>query len=148
MMNKKGFSLLELIIVLALMAILITYAIIKLGNTEDRANGIAEQAIISAFHGALNLYYARHLSWPDWPDSGDPFSILKYAPNNWSFTRHEDAGNKYWWIRCPHNKIWWIYVLAPCQIHKDCSEVRDKIYQPGKIVRCWKTPITHDYIDQ
>jgi type II secretory pathway pseudopilin PulG len=147
-MTNKSFTLLELIVILIILLILTAFAVAKLNNIAEKSAGITEEAIVASLRGAVNLYYARNFSWPDWPDSGNPFSLLKYAPANWSFMRHEDSNSKYWWIRCPHNKIWWIYTLSPCEIHRDCSEDIGKIYPAGKVIRCRKTPITHDYIAQ
>lgn len=146
-MNKKSFTILELIIFLAVFSILVTYALIRSGKQADKSAGIAEEATIKALRVSVIAYDVVHDRWPDWVEPDNPFSLLESAPSGWIFQRHEDTQSNYWWIRCPHNKIWWIYVLKSCKIHRDCAEDPNEIYVAGRIVRCKKTPLSHDYVD-
>lgn len=151
-----GFTLFELIIVMIVLFILTSYAMLRLTSIGDKSTGVSEQALMAAFKGAVSLYYAKNHTWPDWVDDNNPqtpgpFSLLAYPPpyketghgdgRHWSYQR---SVRGYWWIRCPHNKIWWFYFVEPGTLQMDCPQSSGD-YNAGTTIRCKKTPLTHDY---
>jgi type II secretion system protein G len=57
-MHKKGFTLIELMIVIAIIGILATIAIPKFVNISDKAKEAATVANLSALRSALSIYHA------------------------------------------------------------------------------------------
>lgn len=117
-MKKKittpGFSILELIIVLALLAILASAAVAKFVDISEKSLQVQEMATIDSFRTAILLYKAKY---NDWPSRGaasctvdnNPFRLLENAPPyecnlvttdniRWSLIN----SGTYWMIRCPH----------------------------------------------
>lgn len=86
-MNNKSFTLLELIIVLAVLAILISAAVAKFTDLHCKAVGIVEQSTMEALRSAILLYKAQYNTWPYWVNTTDPnalgpFSLLDNPPSN------------------------------------------------------------------
>ena len=59
-MNSKSFTLLELIIVIALLAILASAAVARFVDMSNKALDVQERATIQALRTAIMLYYAEH----------------------------------------------------------------------------------------
>lgn len=60
----KGFSLLELTLVLAIMGILIAVAAVAIGGQGDRAKKKATEATLNVLKGQLRAYHLEHSSYP------------------------------------------------------------------------------------
>ncbi len=113
-MNKKSFTLLELIIVLALLAILVSVAVAKFVDLSNKALGIQENATMDAFRTAVLLYKAKYDAWPDGDTFWDPFTILENPPprqrgfpppgdgKTWAYLRGTQSPGEFWSIQCPH----------------------------------------------
>ncbi|GEM_PF-866208 len=164
-MNNKSFTLLELIIVLAILAILVSAAVVKFTDIHCKAVGIVEQATMDALRGAVLLYKAQYGTWPYWVNSSNPsamgpFSLLENPPSN---VRNRDAppgvttgqGTHWTWyvwdgdsqfatrynIYCPHTYPgdtagkYWKYLQSSGQI-AECGNPVTKAYSAGAVVRC------------
>lgn len=112
--KKSAFTLLELIIALALLAILMSTAIAKFVDLANKALGEQEKATMDALRAAVLLYKAHYNIWPIGPapfgaNDFDIFDLLDNPP------RHEFGGpfgdgirwglnieSDYWRIYCPH----------------------------------------------
>ncbi|MFY9286563.1 MAG: prepilin-type N-terminal cleavage/methylation domain-containing protein [Tissierellaceae bacterium] len=56
--NKKGFTLIEMVIVIAILGILIAIAVPRLAGFRDRAQDSADKATAATIGKAAELYYA------------------------------------------------------------------------------------------
>ena len=61
--NKKGFSLLELIIVVAIIAILVIMAVASFGGSSERANKARVMSDMDVIATAEQKYYADNTAW-------------------------------------------------------------------------------------
>ncbi len=68
-MNKKGFTLIELIMVIVILGILAAVAIPQYFNLQDDANEAAEKGIIGGVRAGIQTYFARYKGWPSTLDS-------------------------------------------------------------------------------
>lgn len=111
----RGFTLIELVIVLALLAILAAMAVAKFVDLSKKAMEIQEDSTVASMRTAVLLYKARYDSWPDRPlfellddpppwETGDPdiSDCPNYGNNSkWCTVKVEGGGNE-WNIVCPH----------------------------------------------
>ncbi|HOY09049.1 MAG TPA: type II secretion system protein [Candidatus Omnitrophota bacterium] len=68
-MNKKGFTLIELIMVIVILGILAAVAIPQYFNLQDDANEAAEKGIIGGVRAGIQTYFAKYRGWPSALDS-------------------------------------------------------------------------------
>ena len=68
-MNKKGFTLIELIMVIVILGILAAVAIPQYFNLQDDANEAAEKGIIGGVRAGIQTYFAKYKDWPTALDS-------------------------------------------------------------------------------
>ena len=61
--NKKGFSLIEIIVAVVVISILVAFAAFNLGGSKERANEARIQNDIEVIALAEEKYYADHSSW-------------------------------------------------------------------------------------
>jgi prepilin-type N-terminal cleavage/methylation domain-containing protein len=61
-MNRRGFTLVELIMVIVLLGILAAVAIPKYVNLANEAKQAAEDGVVAAVRAALAIYYAEDLA--------------------------------------------------------------------------------------
>ena len=83
--NQKGFTLIELIMVMIILGILAAVAIPKYASTIERAEEAAETAVIGQIDAGLEVYATEQLlesgrrTWPD-----DPWETLGRKPNGYT----------------------------------------------------------------
>ncbi|SHE28422.1 competence type IV pilus major pilin ComGC [Alkalibacter saccharofermentans] len=63
--NRKGFTLIELIVVLAILAIIALLAVPRFLTTLEAARVSTDEANARTLESAVQLYYAEHLEYPD-----------------------------------------------------------------------------------
>jgi|WetSurMetagenome_2_1015567.scaffolds.fasta_scaffold115702_2 prepilin-type N-terminal cleavage/methylation domain-containing protein len=71
--RRGGFTLVELITVIAIMAILVTLLVGAFGGIKNYQAGVSTDQMMSALTAALRQYYADNASYP-WVDTSIPFS--------------------------------------------------------------------------
>jgi prepilin-type N-terminal cleavage/methylation domain-containing protein len=69
---KKAFTLIELMIVVAIMAILIAVALPKFGDMIEKANLGATMGNLAALRSAISIYYGSNTVMPDTIDPNNP----------------------------------------------------------------------------
>ncbi|MEW6009139.1 MAG: type II secretion system protein [Candidatus Omnitrophota bacterium] len=123
-LSLTGFTLIELVIVLALFAILFSFAVAKFVDLGKKAIEVNEDQTIAALRTAVLLYRARYDSWPD----RNLFTLLDSAPpyiepvclgccprdgKQWCLFQFDFGGLPEpdpWTIECPHYKRkYWKY---------------------------------------
>ena len=62
--NKKGFTLVELIVVIAILAILVMIAVPRFGSATEAAEIRTVQSNHRTLVSASQMYYAQNLQWP------------------------------------------------------------------------------------
>jgi general secretion pathway protein G/type IV pilus assembly protein PilA len=63
--EEKGFTLIELIVVVAVLGILATIAVPRVIRVTEKANTNTEQANLTIIKNALERYYAENGDYPD-----------------------------------------------------------------------------------
>jgi len=66
--NKKGFTLVELIVVIAILGILAALIVPRVGEFREQANISHDRATLRTVQGAVNMYHAQNGTWPDATD--------------------------------------------------------------------------------
>lgn len=62
--SRKGFTLIELMVVISIIAILITIALPRFVNARRAANTAKIAADLRTIESAINIYYAKHNEYP------------------------------------------------------------------------------------
>lgn len=62
--NKKGFTLVELVVVIAILGVLAAIAVPRFVNALDDANDATDAANLKALQAAVNLYYLSNSAYP------------------------------------------------------------------------------------
>lgn len=63
--SRKGFTLIELMVVISIIAILVAIALPRFVNARRSANTAKIAADLRTIEGAINLYYLNHNRYPD-----------------------------------------------------------------------------------
>jgi len=63
--GKKGFTLIEIVIVIVLLAILAAVAYPKYLDLRDDAHKSADQAVIGSWRAGVHIYFAKYKKFPD-----------------------------------------------------------------------------------
>lgn len=63
--NRKGFSLMEIIIAVVIMAIVATLGVSQLGKTTEQAKEKLDQHNVASLNDAVQRYYLERNRWPD-----------------------------------------------------------------------------------
>ena len=83
--GKKGFTLIEIVIVIVLLGILAAIAYPKYLDLRDDAHKSADQAIIGSWRAGVHIYYAKYKKFPD--SQSDFVGCLDGGlPSGWSVT--------------------------------------------------------------
>ncbi len=68
-MNNKGFTLIELVMIIVILGILAAVAIPKYYDLTSDANTAAEKGVVGGVRAGIHTYYAENKSWPTSLDS-------------------------------------------------------------------------------
>ncbi|MFZ5353581.1 MAG: type II secretion system protein [Bacillota bacterium] len=100
-MNKKGFSLIELVVVVGILGILAAVAIPRVTSSLDDARENADLANLRSLRNAVEMYFVENGSYPPQPANAAAFAttMATYFPEGipevqvvgWEFYYHEDA---------------------------------------------------------
>ncbi|MBU4148942.1 MAG: prepilin-type N-terminal cleavage/methylation domain-containing protein [Candidatus Omnitrophica bacterium] len=63
-MNKKGFTLIELVMIIVILGILAAVAIPKYYDLTADAQAAAEKGVVGGVRSAIHTYYAENRTWP------------------------------------------------------------------------------------
>lgn len=95
--GKKGFTLIEIVIVIILLSILAAVAYPKYLDLRDDAHKSADQAVIGSWRAGVHIFFAKNKSFPD--DLAELEGCLDGGkPTGWSVTW--DNTNKTATIEC------------------------------------------------
>lgn len=82
--NKKGFTIIELLIVIIIIGILALIGVVAYGNVQESARNSKRQSDVSSLHTALEAYYTQNTQYPSFTqinDSGFRTASLKGVPD-------------------------------------------------------------------
>ena len=91
--NHRGFTLIELVIIMVILGVLAAVAVPRLGNTIDSSEASTEEAVIGSLRSALEVYAMNQVvlnSNKSYPPN--PFNALdskrrnKLLSGNWSYS--------------------------------------------------------------
>jgi len=77
--NKKGFSLVELIVVIAILGILAAIVVPRIAGQQDTARRIADEATLRTVRGAVAMFHAEHGRFPR--GTGFPYPTTSTSQN-------------------------------------------------------------------
>jgi len=106
MFNRKGFTLIELIMVTIILGILAAVAIPRYMTTVDKAEAAAEDAVIGSIRAGLETYAVEQLmdngrrSWPT-----NPWDALDTKPNGYTTDTDDADTDGEWTYNTTSNKI-------------------------------------------
>ena len=121
MFNRKGFTLIELIMVTIILGILAAVAIPRYMTTVEKAEAAAEDAVINSIKAGLETYAVEQLmdngrkSWPT-----NPWDALETKPVGYDATDSDDADTDGEWTynsttkkithqRSDNSRVGWLY---------------------------------------
>jgi len=83
LLNKKGFTLVELIVVIAVLGILAGIAVPRYSGIQDRARTRADEANLKILNNAIEIYYAENGTYPSEDDiTSFKSDMANYLPND------------------------------------------------------------------
>ena len=86
-MNKKGFTLVEMLVIISMMALLVSIIIIPLRAAKLRARDIVEKHNLSQIHKALDAYYGNK----DEGDNKYPWDTYREPAPPWTWQNWSDT---------------------------------------------------------
>lgn len=101
---KKGFTLVELLIVVAIMGILTTITVSQFQTAKRKANDVARKGDMDAVAKALQMYYADYGKMPEASEDGRIMAIAG-SPANWGGEFIDNSGYVYMKILPKENNI-------------------------------------------
>ena len=112
--TNKGFTLIELVIIMVILGVLAAVAVPKLGATIDSSESSAEEAVIGNLRSALEVYAMDKVvensskSYPSNPfDALDDKSKNELLNNNWYWGYEGNSGINH--IRNDGARVYWYY---------------------------------------
>ena len=69
MFSKKGFTLIELVMIIVILGVLAAVAIPKYYNLLSDANTAAEKGVVGGVRAGIHTYFAQNKAWPTTLDS-------------------------------------------------------------------------------
>ena len=116
---NKGFTLIELVIIMVILGVLAAVAVPRLGNTIDSSEASAEQAVIGNLRSALEVYAMDQVvanstkSYPTNPfDALDNKSKDELLNTNWSY-----SGSTIEYTRNDGSVTTWMYTMTNGEIN-------------------------------
>lgn len=116
---NKGFTLIELVIIMVILGVLAAVAVPRLGNTIDTSEDSAEKAVIGNLRSALEVYAMDQVvanstkSYPTNPfDALDNKSKDELLNTNWSY-----SGSTIQYTRNDGNVTTWMYTMTNGEIN-------------------------------
>jgi prepilin-type N-terminal cleavage/methylation domain-containing protein len=112
--GKKGFTLVEIVIVIVLLAILAAVAYPKYIDLRDDAHKSTDQAVIGSWRAGVHIYFAKNKKFPD-TQSALIGCLEGGLPSDWSVTWNNNDNTAT--IECDGlpsngNKASWTYKAA------------------------------------
>jgi len=90
--GKKGFTLIEIVIVIVLLSILAAVAYPKYLDLRDDAHKSADLATISALRAGVHIYFAKYHEFPDTKERLEGCLEDGELPDGWTIKAESDSG--------------------------------------------------------
>ncbi len=123
MKKEKAFTLIELVMVIAIIGILAAVAVPIFVSFQNSAFGAQEEGVAGAIRSAVAIKYSQNIAngtkssaGDYWPEE-DPFTLLAQRPqykignpntdaDGASWVVRQVGGETAWYIHCPHATAW------------------------------------------
>ncbi|MBI5873099.1 MAG: type II secretion system protein [Candidatus Omnitrophica bacterium] len=80
MAKRKGFTLVELVMIIVILGILAAVAIPKYYNLQSQAQTAAEKGVVGGVRAGIHTYFVQNRAWPSSLDSASTGSCSKSNP--------------------------------------------------------------------
>jgi len=97
--NKKGFSLAELIVVIAILGILAAIVVPRVGQFTEQAELSHDRTTLRTVQGAVNMYHAEQGRWPGRNAAGGLLGEFTDAATTANYTALDPHLNRFLDIR-------------------------------------------------
>ncbi len=79
-MRQRGFTLIELVMIIVILGILAAVAIPKYYDLQSQAQSAAEKGVVGGVRSGIHTYFAQNKAWPSSLDSASSAACSKTNP--------------------------------------------------------------------